>query len=94
MSAGTYKPSVVETKVAHRFGLKASLALEGRRVDAAGDAVLQRGSGFHARRCRQCEQPRLIEDVGAAGLISREHELAHAAAALLLLRAVEREFVY
>ena len=66
MSAGTYKPSVVETKVAHRFVFKASLALEGRRVDAAGDAVLQRGSGFHARRCRQCEQPRLIEDVGAA----------------------------
>ena len=28
----TTKPSVVETKVAHRFGSKASLALEGRMV--------------------------------------------------------------
>jgi hypothetical protein len=29
---GTSKPRVVETKVAHRFGSKASLALEGRMV--------------------------------------------------------------
>jgi hypothetical protein len=29
---GTSKPSVVETKVAHRFGSNASLALEGRMV--------------------------------------------------------------
>jgi len=31
-SMGTSKPSVVEKKVAHRFGSKASLALEGRMV--------------------------------------------------------------
>jgi hypothetical protein len=29
---GTSKPSVVDTKVAHRFGSKASLELEGRMV--------------------------------------------------------------
>jgi hypothetical protein len=31
-SEGTTKPSVVETKVAHRFGSKTSLALEGLMV--------------------------------------------------------------
>jgi hypothetical protein len=29
---GTCKPSVMETKVAHRFGSKALLSLEGRMV--------------------------------------------------------------
>jgi hypothetical protein len=38
-STGTSKPSVVETKVAHRFGSKSSLLLEGRMVPSHGRCV-------------------------------------------------------
>ena len=46
---GTSKPSVVETKVAHRFGSKALLALEGRMVPLDFGLYCSHERGFQYR---------------------------------------------